>query len=75
MDLLGWVASILSIFGIYLNAKKNIWCWYVWLVSNVGWLIYYLDKKDLPAIVLWIAFACFNVYGLIMWKRSKNKGG
>ena len=52
MDLLGWVASILSIFGIYLNAKKNIWCWYVWLVSNVGWLIYYLDKKDLPAIVL-----------------------
>jgi len=72
MNILGWGASVLSIFGIYLNARKNIWCWYVWLVSNVGWLIYYLDKKDLPAIVLWIAFACFNVYGLIMWKRNKE---
>ena len=72
MELLGWISSILSIFGIVLNAKKIIWCWYVWLISNVTWLIYYMDKRDLPAIVLWITFGAFNVYGLISWNKDKK---
>jgi nicotinamide riboside transporter PnuC len=73
MNLVGWLASILSIFGVFLNARKNIWCWYIWIVSNIIWLIYYYDKKDFPAIVLWVAFTGFNVYGLIMWKKEKKK--
>lgn len=73
MEWLGWFSSGLSIIGVILNARKNIACWYVWLISNITWLIYYLEKKDNPAIVLWIVFTIFNVYGLIMWRRKPKE--
>jgi nicotinamide riboside transporter PnuC len=70
------IAFLLSIIGIYLNAKKIIWCWYIYILSSICWLIYYVRKNDTPSIILWTVFICFNLYGLITWKKekeSKNK--
>lgn len=73
MELLGWIATSISIIGILLNANKNILCWPVWLLSNIAWILYFiLVKWDLPSIVLWIVFAIFNVYGWVQWKKDKK---
>ena len=73
MELLGWIATILSITGIVLNAKKIIYCWPIWLVSNILWIIYNIQLKELSPIVLWVVFFMFNIYGWIEWNKSKYK--
>ena len=72
LDILGYSSFGVSLIGILLNAKKKIACWPVWLVSNVGWIVYSLIQKDIPQLILWITFSAFNVYGWIQWKKDSG---
>ena len=67
MKTLGWVATILSITGILLNANLIIWCWSVWILSNVFWIIWSINKKEWSQLVLWIVFLITNIYGWYQW--------
>lgn len=73
LDILGYSSFIVSLVGVLLNANKKISCWPVWLISNMGWILYSIIQGDYPQIVLWITFSAFNVYGWIQWKREKYK--
>lgn len=64
------IALIFSLAGIYLNAKKIIWCWPVWIGSDVFWIIYFLPKQEWSSIVLWLVFGLMNIYGWLQWKKS-----
>lgn len=69
-EVVGWLATSLSLLGIFLNAKKIIACWGVWLISDVAWIIYFLNPVDPQSLVLWIVFIGFNIYGWVQWKNK-----
>lgn len=73
LDILGYGSFIVSLIGILLNAKKNILCWPIWLASNAGWIVYSIIQRDVPQVILWIAFSAFNVYGWMQWKKDEKK--
>lgn len=73
MLILGWIAAVLSIIGILLNAKKNILCWPIWLVSNVMWISHFIINWDPPSLVLWFVFLGTNTFGWVQWNKDKNK--
>jgi nicotinamide mononucleotide transporter len=73
MELLAWIATVISVVGVFLNARKNIICWPIWLISNILWIIYFFLLKNNPSIVLWIVFSFFNIYGWTQWSKDKNK--
>lgn len=62
-----WIAFTLSIIGIALNAKKNIWCWPVWIVSNGFWIYYSIQEGQFAALATWTVFLMFNFYGWYQW--------
>lgn len=64
-----WVASGLSILGIWFNAKKNNWCWPIWIVSNVLWVYIAYERRSGAELTLWITFIVSNVYGWWEWTR------
>ena len=72
MEIIGWIATVLSIIGIVLNAKKLISCWPVWLLSNVLWIIYFVNMWNPQSLILWIVFFAFNIYGWVQWKKDKK---
>lgn len=72
MIFLGYFATFISLIGIILNARKNIWCWPIWIGSNLLWIIYSLIEGDIPSVVLWSMFTFANIYGWKVWKQSKN---
>ena len=69
---MAWLASILSITGIILNAKKNIACWYVWTASNVLWVYHTITAQEYAALLNWMVFLFANIYGLRQWKTNKK---
>lgn len=71
--MIGWISTILSVIGIVMNAKKIIWCWPVWMASNVGFIYGAIFVDFTPnLIVLWVMFLGFNVYGWREWKKSSS---
>lgn len=68
-----WIATALSITGIMANANKKIWCWPVWLVSNIFWITVFIVEFDLPTLITWVVFSVSNIYGWVQWKKDGNK--
>ncbi len=66
---LEWIGVGFSIMGIFLNAWKNIYCWPVWIFSNVFFIYVAIKAKNHPQIVLWIVFSLANVYGWYEWLK------
>lgn len=67
---MSWIAATLSFLGIYLNARKNIWCWGAWMVSNILWLIYLVPKGEWALVCLWVMYFGMNVYGFLQWRKK-----
>jgi nicotinamide riboside transporter PnuC len=41
--ILEWILTVLSIVGVILNIKRKVLCFYIWAISNIGWI--FLDYK------------------------------
>lgn len=68
-----WIAFTLSVIGITLNAKKNIWCWPIWIVSNGFWIYYSFQEGQFAALATWVVFLGFNFYGWYQWWAEQYK--
>ena len=63
----------LSLLGVWLNAKKKISCWIVWLASNIGWAIYNYATHQIAPLILVIILFFANLFGLASWlKEAKS---
>lgn len=62
-----WTAALLSLVGIFLNAKKNIWCWPVWIASNFCWIAYSLYTQEWAVLITFGGFFLGNLYGWREW--------
>jgi nicotinamide riboside transporter PnuC len=71
IDMIGYVATALQLFGVYLNTKHKIICWTIWTISNVIWITYGILAGTMPVIVINICFAALNVYGFTQWRKKK----
>lgn len=68
--MIGWIATALSFAGIILNGKKNIWCWPVWLLSNVFWVTLGFKYHDGSMVACQVGFVALNVYGWRAWLKG-----
>jgi nicotinamide riboside transporter PnuC len=70
---MSWVAFLFSLWGVYLVSKKNKWCWVVWLVGNVCWIIYAWSPFQLALIVTQVIYILTNIYGIWEWWLKPNE--
>ena len=71
IEWLGWLATILLLIGYYLNAKKIIESWIIWIVGNTAMLIYASVIHSYSIVFLSFTLIMLNVYGYISWKQNK----
>lgn len=71
MEYIGWVFTLIAITGTYVNAKGNRLCFYLWVVSNVGFIIINLATKSYPQVALFAFNLSMCWVGLRSWKTQK----
>jgi nicotinamide riboside transporter PnuC len=68
IEIIKWVACVFSFLGILLNTQKIIWCWPMWMLGSLLWIIIHY-KKDYPQFIVWSLFFLANIYGWIEWAK------
>jgi hypothetical protein len=51
-----WTIFAVTMLGVVLNIKKNRWCFPVWLVANVAWLIINLEAGIIQGAITYGIF-------------------
>lgn len=69
IEIIGWLGFIFVLLGYYFNAKQKIYCFHVWGLGNMLFLIYgYLINAN-PQIAICIFVLMMNVYGYRQWSK------
>jgi len=67
-----WIATILSVIGVILNAHQNKISWPVWLIANCFWMYIFFVNKQWGAFTTFTAYQICNIYGWYMWKKKER---
>ena len=65
--------SVWGIIGTYMQARKQIENWLVWIVIDMNCVAIYICKSLLLTSVLYCIFVGLAVYGYIQWKKDLKK--
>ena len=66
-----WTVTAICLLGTILNVRKNILCFYLWIVGNIAWHGFDIwsglySRAFLDSIQLALA-----IWGVIEWSRKK----
>ena len=59
------VLTVLALIGVVLNIKKQVSCFYIWLVTNASWAVIDFYKEIPMQGLLFSIYTCLAVYGII----------
>lgn len=66
-----WIITLISVTGSILNAKHSVYCFYIWIMSNILWIMYDLYIKLYSRALLDIFQTIICIYGIINWRKMK----
>jgi hypothetical protein len=74
MELLGWICTIMIVIGFILNSIGKLkYAIYVWIIGDIGWILYDLSIRNYSHLALSIIIIIINVYGLYKLKENEDK--
>jgi nicotinamide mononucleotide transporter len=66
-----WVAFLLSLVYVVLNARQNIWCWPVGAASVLVYAFVFFNAKLYADAGLQVIYLGFSLYGWLSWRQIK----
>jgi len=63
-----WTLAFISIIATILNVFSNKICFFIWLVTNLLWMIVDYKKKIYPQAFLFFIYFILAILGIINWK-------
>jgi nicotinamide riboside transporter PnuC len=73
MFIISIIATILSFTGNLGVNNKKLWGFYVWIVSNILWVIIALNTPNYPQVIMFVGYSMLNVHGIIKWSKERSK--
>ena len=72
LELAGFITTGL---GIWLTARRNLWCWPLTLAADVLYLVVFYRARLLSDSLLQLFFVAFTLYGWWHWWRGVQEEG
>ena len=70
IELIGGIATILSVTGVILNNRRRIECFYIWLVSNLLSAGIHAVNGPWSLFARDLIFIALAIEGIMIWKRT-----
>ena len=70
MQLISYIITLMSIVGTVANAFQKRWCFYVWILTNLFWIIYDVWIGAYGQALLYVANCITCLIGLRKWKKK-----
>jgi len=70
---LSWVMSAIALFGTILNAERNVYGFWFWLVSNMYMTIRFTYIGEYAQAVLFLVYTVLAVRGIIAWTKKERQ--
>lgn len=61
-----------AIMATYLLYKKDVSCWWFWIVSDITYIVYSIQSNDEKYAIIYGALLCLATYGLLRNTRIYN---
>ncbi|MCC6425679.1 MAG: nicotinamide mononucleotide transporter [Phycisphaerales bacterium] len=71
--MIGWIATIATFLGVYLTGSNTLWCWPVYLLSNVLWIVYGLTEQQMPLIAMHSMLMVLNIAAWNKWRNCRDR--
>ena len=73
IDILAWIAMILSVSGnIFVNFKNQTGM-FLWLFGSGIWLYLAVLNNNNQQICLFGIYTLLNIHGIFKWQKKRNK--
>ena len=72
-EIVGWLGFIFVLLGYYFNAKRKIYCFYIWGLGNILFLIYGFLIGARPQMAICLFVILMNIYGYRQWSKDDIK--
>lgn len=72
LELAGFITTGL---GIWLTARRNMWCWPITLAADLIYIVVYYKVMLLSDSLLQVFFVAFTLYGWWHWSRGVHEEG
>lgn len=72
--ILTWICSIISLLGTILNSNMNKYGNFIWIFTNMFWLVYDFYIGAYAQSLLYFIYLLLAIYGFIKWTmKEKNE--
>jgi len=66
-DKLSWIFTTLAVIGSLANIQKLWWCFVIWTICNVYFIIHNIIRREKALAVLFFIYLIISVWGMINW--------
>jgi len=74
IEILGWISTLLVLAGYIFNARGyDKAAMLLWIVGDIGWIIYDTFIHNIPHITLSLVIIIINLYGIYNNMQSKKR--
>ena len=67
-----WVTSAASLVGVWLNIRRHVACFYIWLCTNAIWTVADFRHGIYAQGSLQLVYAALSVYGIWSWSQPHH---
>ncbi|MBP6114861.1 MAG: nicotinamide mononucleotide transporter [Acinetobacter sp.] len=71
MSVIEIIAVIISIIGVTLTIKRQMWCWFFNFIAFVLYAYIFYEYKLYGETILQFIFIVLNLYGFYHWRKGK----
>jgi len=70
METIMWILTGVGVTAAFLNSRRRIEGFYLWLVCNAGWITIDILKEMYAQTTLFIIYSLLCIYGIYEWRKK-----
>ncbi len=74
MELINWICTGVTIGATILAIYKKWYCFLIWGVTNVYWMVYDFQHQCYAQVGVFIGYTVINIFGAKKWWMELRKG-